>query len=193
MKYLNQEFFGNSIENWIIAISLLFGSFFLIKIIYWIFSNVFTKITSKTKNNLDDVLIKNLKTPFVFLVVIGSYYFSIKFLNFSPKIEEILISVSYLLFTVSLTSIFSRIIDSIISEIILPISEKTESSFDNYLIPIIQKVVRTIIWSFGIIIGLDNIGFDITAMIAGLGIGGLALALAAQDSIKNIFAGIMIF
>ena len=39
----------------------------------------------------------------------------------------------------------------------------------------------------------DNLGFDITAMIAGLGIGGLALALAAQDSVKNIFAGIMIF
>ncbi len=45
----------------------------------------------------------------------------------------------------------------------------------------------------GIVIGLDNIGFDITAMIAGLGIGGLALALAAQDSVKNIFAGVMIF
>ena len=44
-----------------------------------------------------------------------------------------------------------------------------------------------------VVIGLDNIGFDITAMIAGLGIGGLALALAAQDSVKNIFAGIMIF
>ena len=75
----------------------------------------------------------------------------------------------------------------------MPISEKSDSSFDNQLIPVIQKGVRSIIWILGIIIGLDNIGFDITAMIAGLGIGGLALALAAQDSVKNIFAGIMIF
>jgi MscS family membrane protein len=45
----------------------------------------------------------------------------------------------------------------------------------------------------GIIIGMDNLGIDITAMIAGLGIGGLALALAAQDMVKNIFGGIMIF
>jgi len=81
----------------------------------------------------------------------------------------------------------------LISEVIMPISEKSESSFDNQLIPVIQKGVRSIIWVLGIIIGLDNIGFDITAMIAGLGIGGLALALAAQDSVKNIFAGIMIF
>ena len=76
---------------------------------------------------------------------------------------------------------------------LLPISKKSETSFDSHLIPVIQKAVRAIIWSLGIVIGLDNIGFDITAMIAGLGIGGLALALAAQDSVKNIFAGIMIF
>jgi MscS family membrane protein len=50
----------------------------------------------------------------------------------------------------------------------LPFSEKSETSFDNHLIPVIQKAVRAIVWSLGIVIGLDNIGFDITAMIAGL-------------------------
>ena len=50
----------------------------------------------------------------------------------------------------------------------MPITEKSDSSFDNQLIPVIQKGVRSIIWILGIIIGLDNIGFDITAMIAGL-------------------------
>ncbi|MEC8602717.1 MAG: mechanosensitive ion channel family protein, partial [Bacteroidota bacterium] len=68
-----------------------------------------------------------------------------------------------------------------------------ESGFDDQLIPVIRKALKALIWSLGLIIGLDNIGFDITAMIAGLGIGGLALALAAQDSVKNIFAGVMIF
>ena len=93
----------------------------------------------------------------------------------------------------SITSILSKVIDTIITEVILPITEKSETAFDDHLVPVIQKAIRAIVWSMGIIIGLDNIGFDITAMIAGLGIGGLALALAAQDSVKNIFAGIMIF
>ena len=115
------------------------------------------------------------------------------YLHFDKNIEIVLVNIAYLLFTITLTSIVSKIIDALISEVILPISKKTETSFDNHLIPVIQKAVRAIIWSLGIVIGLDNIGFDITAMIAGLGIGGLALALAAQDSVKNIFAGIMIF
>jgi MscS family membrane protein len=119
--------------------------------------------------------------------------YAVKFLHFSSNTESILLNIAYLFIAVVLTSIISRIIDAVISEVVLPFSEKSETSFDNHLIPVIQKAVRAIVWSLGIVIGLDNIGFDITAMIAGLGIGGLALALAAQDSVKNIFAGIMIF
>jgi MscS family membrane protein len=193
MEYLNKVVFGNTIQQWIIAFLVLIGSFLLVKILYWIFSSVFKNITSKTKTNLDDILLKNLQKPLTNLVVIGAYYFSVSYLHFDKNIETVLINIAYLFFTITLTSIVSKIIDALISEVILPISKKTETSFDNHLIPVIQKAVRAIIWSLGIVIGLDNIGFDITAMIAGLGIGGLALALAAQDSVKNIFAGIMIF
>ena len=193
MEYLNKDFFGNSIQHWIIAFLVLFGSFILVKILYWIFSSVFKNLTSKTKTNLDDILVKNLQKPFTNLVVIGAYYYSVSYLHFDKNIEIILVNIAYLLITITLTSIVSKIFDAIISEVILPISKKSETSFDSHLIPVIQKAVRAIIWSLGIVIGLDNIGFDITAMIAGLGIGGLALALAAQDSVKNIFAGIMIF
>ena len=193
MKYLNKEIFGNPIENWLIAVGILMGSFVVVKIMYWVFSNVFQKITSKTKNNLDDTLLRTLQKPITFLVIVSAYFYAVKFLHFSLNAESILLNIAYLFTAIGITSIISRVIDAVISEVVLPISEKSETSFDNHLIPVIQKAVRAIIWSLGVVVGLDNIGFDITAMIAGLGIGGLALALAAQDSVKNIFAGIMIF
>ena len=56
MTYLNQEIFGNPVEKWLIALGILLGSFVLVKVIYWMFSNIFQKITSKTKNKLDDKL-----------------------------------------------------------------------------------------------------------------------------------------
>ena len=193
MKYLSKEIFGNPIENWLIAIGILVGSFVFVKILYWVFSNIFQKITSKTTNSLDDTLLRTLQKPITFLVIVSAYFYSVKFLHFSLNTESILLNIAYIFIALGITSIISRIIDAVISEVILPISEKSETSFDNHLIPVIQKAVRAIIWSLGLVVGLDNIGFDITAMIAGLGIGGLALALAAQDSVKNIFAGIMIF
>ena len=193
MEVLHQEFYGNSILNWAIAVGILILSFVVVKMLYWIFSNVIRRLTSKTKTNLDDVLIDKLEKPLTYLVLILGYWISIHYLMFKEEVELVLENVAYFLLVIDFTAILSRIVDALITEIIMPISEKSDSSFDNQLIPVIQKGVRSIIWILGIIIGLDNIGFDITAMIAGLGIGGLALALAAQDSVKNIFAGIMIF
>ena len=193
MEVLHQEFYGNSILNWAIAVGILILSFVVVKMLYWIFSNVIRRLTSKTKTNLDDVLIDKLEKPLTYLVLILGYWISIHYLMFKEEVELVLENVAYFLLVIDVTAILSRIVDALITEIIMPISEKSDSSFDNQLIPVIQKGVRSIIWILGIIIGLDNIGFDITAMIAGLGIGGLALALAAQDSVKNIFAGIMIF
>ena len=193
MEVLHQEFYGNSILNWAIAVGILILSFIVVKMLYWIFSNVIRRLTSKTKTNLDDVLIDKLEKPLTYLVLILGYWISIHYLVFKEEVELVLENAAYFLLVIDFTAILSRIVDALITEIIMPISEKSDSSFDNQLIPVIQKGVRSIIWILGIIIGLDNIGFDITAMIAGLGIGGLALALAAQDSVKNIFAGIMIF
>ena len=193
MEVLHQEFYGNSILNWAIAVGILILSFVVVKMLYWIFSNVIRRLTSKTKTNLDDVLIDKLEKPLTYLVLILGYWISIHYLVFKVDVELVLENVAYFLLVIDITAILSRVVDALITEIIMPISEKSDSSFDNQLIPVIQKGVRSIIWILGIIIGLDNIGFDITAMIAGLGIGGLALALAAQDSVKNIFAGIMIF
>ena len=193
MEVLHQEFYGNSILNWAIAVGILILSFVVVKMLYWIFSNVIRRLTSKTKTNLDDVLIDKLEKPLTYLVLILGYWISIHYLVFKEEVELVLENAAYFLLVINVTAILSRIVDALITEIIMPISEKSDSSFDNQLIPVIQKGVRSIIWILGIIIGLDNIGFDITAMIAGLGIGGLALALAAQDSVKNIFAGIMIF
>ena len=193
MEVLHQEFYGNSILNWVIAVGILILSFVVVKMLYWIFSNVIRRLTSKTKTNLDDVLIDKLEKPLTYLVLILGYWISIHYLVFKEEVELVLENAAYFLLVIDVTAILSRIVDALITEIIMPISEKSDSSFDNQLIPVIQKGVRSIIWILGIIIGLDNIGFDITAMIAGLGIGGLALALAAQDSVKNIFAGVMIF
>ena len=193
MEVLHQEFYGNSILNWAIAVGILLLSFVVVKMLYWIFSNIISRLTSKTKTNLDDVLIDKLEKPLTYLVLILGYWISIHYLVFKEEVELVLENAAYFLLVIDVTAILSRIVDALITEIIMPISEKSDSSFDNQLIPVIQKGVRSIIWILGVIIGLDNIGFDITAMIAGLGIGGLALALAAQDSVKNIFAGIMIF
>jgi MscS family membrane protein len=162
--------------------------------VYWVLSNILRKLTAKTKTNLDDVLIDKLEKPIRYSILIIGYWIAIHYIYIENEgVMNFLEAVASIAAVLTLTSITSRVFDALVTEVVQPMVEKTEGGADNYILPIISKAVKGIIWTFGIIIGLDNIGFDITAMIAGLGIGGLALALAAQDSVKNIFAGIMIF
>jgi len=194
MEFLDYTFLGNTVEVWAIAIGIILGTFVATKIVYWILSNILRKLSAKTRTNLDDVLIDKLENPIRYSILIFGYWVAIHYIKFDNKfVLNVLEGIASIGTVLTLTSIVSRVFDAIVTEVVQPIIEKSEGGTDNYILPIISKAVKGVIWTFGVIIGLDNIGFDITAMIAGLGIGGLALALAAQDSVKNIFAGIMIF
>ena len=194
MEFLDYQFLGNSIEVWAVALVIIIGTFVATKMVYWVLSNILRKVTAKTKTNLDDVLIDKLEKPIRYSILIIGYWIAIHYIYIENEgVMNFLEAVASIAAVLTLTSITSRVFDALVTEVVQPMVEKTEGGADNYILPIISKAVKGIIWTFGIIIGLDNIGFDITAMIAGLGIGGLALALAAQDSVKNIFAGIMIF
>ena len=194
MEFLDYRFLGNSIEVWAVALAIIIGTFVATKIVYWVLSNILRKLSAKTKTNLDDVLIDKLEKPIRYSILIIGYWIAIHYIYIENEgVMNFLEAVASIAAVLTLTSITSRVFDALVTEVVQPMVEKTEGGADNYILPIISKAVKGIIWTFGIIIGLDNIGFDITAMIAGLGIGGLALALAAQDSVKNIFAGIMIF
>ena len=113
-------------------------------------------------------------------------------IGFITKLAAIPI-IFMILFILNVTWLIARVIDSLIEEYIVPIVTKSESDLDDQLLPILRKTIKAVLWIFGIVIALSNSGFDVAALIAGLGIGGLALALAAQDTVKNIFGGIMVF
>ena len=67
MDFLNQEFYGNSMLCWYCTRNFIV-SFVLVKVLYWVFSNIIRRLTSKTKTNLDDVLIDKLEKPLTYLL-----------------------------------------------------------------------------------------------------------------------------
>ena len=70
---------------------------------------------------------------------------------------------------------------------------KTESTLDDQLVPLLRKTLRTFVIIIGTLFILDNLNIPILPLLTGLSIGGLAFALAAQDTIKNFFGSVMIF
>ncbi len=90
------------------------------------------------------------------------------------------------------TLMFYKLVD-VFSLYLEKLAGQSESSLDNHVIPLIRKVLRVFVVTVGGLFILQNLDVNITALLAGLSIGGLALALAAQDTLKNFFGSLMIF
>lgn len=193
MEFLNQTFYGNKISSWAISLGILIGAIIIAKICYWAIGKYVKKITAKTKTNLDDLLVDKLEEPIVYAIGILGFYWGFQRLTFGDNIDNFFAHVFTFIFTLNVTWLIVRTIDAIIVEYLTPLVSKSESDLDDQLLPLLRKLFKIILWALGIVIGLNNVGFDVGAVIAGLGIGGLALALAAQDTVKNIFGGIMVY
>jgi MscS family membrane protein len=98
-----------------------------------------------------------------------------------------------LLITFNVAWFVTRLLDGLIDEYLVPVVEKSETDLDDQLLPVARKTVKIVIWIMAIIVGLNNAGYDVGAIIAGLGLGGLAFALAAKDSLSHLFGGFVLF
>lgn len=192
-EFLSREFYHNTLENWAISLSMIFGAVIIARIFHWFLNKIAESFTQKTASSLDDLLLKASKEPSVFIVAVLASWYGLERLHFTDAIDDMIGAVYYFVVTVGVTWLLVRLVDAVIEKYLLPLAEKTESDFDDQLLPIIQKGARTLLWILGIIVALNNAGYNVSAIIAGMGIGGLAFAMAAKDSISNIFGGFTIF
>ncbi len=192
-EFLNKTFYGNTIELWAIAIIIVIVSYILGKIAYWIFGNVFKKLTAKTETKLDDIIIDMIEEPIMMAIILYGINFAVNTLILPDSINSLFNKGLTFAIILNIGWLIARLFDAIFKEYIIPLTDKTETDFDDQIVPIIRKGVNFLIWTITIIVGLDNAGYNVGAIIAGLGIGGLALAMAAKDTISNIFGGVMIF
>lgn len=191
---LKEEFYGNTMGQWLLALIAVVVAIVVGKALYWFFANIAKKLTKKTKTNIDYMLVDMIEEPLSFAVIIaGIWYAAHQILNFTEQAEKFIDQAYYILIIFNVAWFISRVIDAFVEEYLAPIVEKSESDLDDQLLPIARKGTKIAIWILAFIVALDNAGYDVGALVAGLGIGGLAFALAAQDTIANLFGGFTIF
>ena len=192
-EFFAKEFYYNTIGDWAVSLVIIFGAVIIARMFYWFLNRIVQSFTKKTESNLDDLLVMASKEPSVFIVAILASWYGLERLSFTEDIDHMIGNVYYFLVTIGVTWLLVRLIDAFIEEYLLPLAAKTESDFDDQLLPIIQKAASSVLWILGIIVALNNAGYNVSAIIAGMGIGGIAFAMAAKDTIANVFGGFTIF
>ncbi|WDE96102.1 mechanosensitive ion channel family protein [Lentisphaera profundi] len=192
-SFWQKTYYNNTISLWLTSLGFVLGSVIIGKAIYWLFSKLVKALTNKTKNTLDDLVVDLVEEPIVAAFIASGIYFSLSLLTLPPMLERIIAKSYTMVVTLLVAWLITRFFEAFYQNILQPWADKTDNDLDDQLLPVIRKGIRSIIWIVALIIGLNNAGYDVGAMIAGLGIGGFALAMAAKDTVANVFGGFTIF
>ncbi|NJD77311.1 MAG: mechanosensitive ion channel family protein [Candidatus Methanoperedens sp.] len=196
-EILNQNLFGISIGKIGLFFSIIFVTFILKSIFIHLIDKKMAIIVKNTETELDDLLLKAIRSPLNYLILLQGFYLAILSLQLPEKINnfeisEIVHTIYILAFSLIMLYFVFKLID-IIAVYLYREAKKTNSTLDDQLVPLLVKSLRVLVVTLGILFILDNFGYNITSLLAGLGLGGLAFALAAQNTVSNLFGSITIF
>ena len=193
--YLKDRFFGLEIWQWIGLLIALILTYFLHvlfkKILFGLFHFVKQRVTKIPIKNLDERL-RQFSHPLSYIFGIYVLELSIPYLLLGQEISNWLISALNFAKIVFWIFVFLKLVDVFIAVYKHRVA-KTENLLDDQLLPILKNSLKGIIILVGLFKILIIMGADPKAIIAGASIGGLAIGLAAQDTVKNLIGTLMIF
>lgn len=194
LKAIDQTVLGVSITRLIIAFAVLLAALLLKRIIAHLFTKSLFKAAEKTRSKMDDLLLKNLKKPAELLVVVAGLYISLIILQLPTKptnLAQLGQNIVQGLFMFNIAWGCYNMV-ALLEYWLHQWAKRTESTLDDHLVPFIRKTLRVFIVILVFMFLVQNLGYSISGLLASLGLGGLAVALAAKDSLSNIFGSIMI-
>lgn len=175
------------------SLLLLFAGVFGSVALYWLYHWLLKRAAS-TESKIDDILIAATGKPLIIAVLVVTVYFSIVYSGLIPDRYAYVLDSKYLTaFYILLgTWIVSSFTYNFIHLYGRWMAARTESEVDDRIIDVLEIAVKYVVWFVAFLLILSTLDIDINPLLAGAGIAGVAVALAAQDLLSNFFGGALI-
>lgn len=181
---------GNTTTHYVIAALFLIGSYLLRRGVTTILFGFFKRLASRTESTLDDKLFPALEGPVAAFIAIVGAVAALKVLKFSEQADAVFGYASTVAFSLVLFWFFLRAFNTVLDHV-HELARGRQLGIAAFM-PWIKKSLITVFVVFGLLMIAQSLGADVKAFLAGLGLGGLAFALAAQDTIANIFGSVVV-
>lgn len=186
LEFLQENtFLGNTFAAYLLAIAILLGGIILISLIRSVVIGRLKQWATRSTTNLDDRLLSLIETPISRLLYLGTFYISIGNLSLHPILQDSVRVICVIFATLLAIQLMASLIEyGVRAYWVAKRGDATLEQSLNALVP----AIKILVWAIGLVFLIDNLGFDITAVVAGLGIGGLAIAFAAQGILGDLFS-----
>ncbi len=189
-EYFQYELFGIPVVRYLIAVGIIFIALVFRKIFDRFISKKILAFVSKTKFRYDDLIVRAIIPPVNLLIILYGIILATSIVEL-PIIQFFAEALRVTLAVIVVWIAFR--LSTPVTEALRDFMARSDESLASQFVPIIRSTVQVAIVLIGGILILQNTGYEVSSLIAGLGIGGLAIALAAQETISNIFGTLVMF
>jgi len=183
------DFWKEYLREYTIALGLVLLFYALSRIFSRYIVRFLLYLTAKTEADYDEKLVLAFKKPLARIIICTGLYLAGLYLLENPDYQFFLTRLFRSALIIFIAQGLYNLVDST-SGLLIKLGSAYD--LDKLFLSLLSKTIRAIIFAISFTILVQEWGYDITGFVAGLGIGGLAFALAAQDTIANVFGGIVI-
>lgn len=168
------------------AVIILIISLIIARIIHVILKNYIPRFTGKTKTDIDDIIIEIITKPVYFFMLIGGLFLALTRIDIVAPYMSIIDDIFFIISVLIAALVVSRIVSALVSKQ-LKVQKRYQKTPQ-----LLNKIIMAVIYIIAILAVLGHFNVEITPIIAALGLGGLAVGLALQQTLSNFFAGLHI-
>ena len=190
MQFLETEFLNNTVLTWIYSLGISLLSLIVLRILKSILHHRVVKLAGKTRTDIDDLVAELLKRIHLGILILFSIYFGSLILVLPARFTAILNKLIIVGFLMQAAIWGTGLIQFWVERYKKKKLAEDAASVTSFTA--LGFVLRLVLWSVILLLILDNLGVDITTLVAGLGVGGIAVALAVQNILGDLFASLSI-
>jgi small-conductance mechanosensitive channel len=189
MQLLEQTFLNNALQKWVLACAITFFGTLVLYIVSRILARSFAALDKRIPGDVARFLADTVNRTKLVVLLIASMYAGSKVLILPPALASVLRGLA-IIGGFAQTGIWANFL---VSRLVpYYVSRKGEGGEIVSAYGVLTLIARVVVWSAVFLLILDNLGFDITTLVAGLGVGGIAIAMAAQNVLSDLFASLSI-
>lgn len=191
--FLKYPILGNALWKYFFSLIYIFLAFYVSKFLDYLTRVWLKKWAAKTKTRLDDLLLDLLNGPIKIISFIIFLRIGMNVFQWPPLIQNLLEKGFTVAVAATITYTVMKLVDLLMGYWHLRTVAAADRDFHEQIFPIIRKTLKLFVIVVATLVTLESIDVKITALIASLSIGGLAVGLAAQDTLGNLFGAVAVF
>jgi small-conductance mechanosensitive channel len=189
MKLLYDAWYANSLSDWGAALAIAFIALLAFALLRSVLARVVRAVSARTATRLDDSLVEVVRATRLALLVPLALYLGSLALELPQRLGNILVALATVTLLVQAALWINRFVRAYID---LQVERRRADGDTVTALGLLGFVAKVVVWALILLLILDQLNFDITALVAGLGIGGIAVALAVQNILGDLFASLSI-